>query len=52
METRGLILRGDLTIEDLERVGRNLPCRGLSLNVVAPNLEEARERQKYIQNWE
>jgi DNA-binding FadR family transcriptional regulator len=52
METRGLILWGDLTIEDLELVRRNLPCRGLCLNVVAPTLAEAKARAKYIQNWE
>ena len=52
MQTRGLILWGDLTIEDLELVKQNLPCRGLALNVVAPTPEEAGERLKFIQNWE
>jgi hypothetical protein len=52
MQTRGLILWGDLTIEDLEVVKGNLPCRGLSLNVVAPTLAEAHERRNYIHNWE
>jgi len=52
MQTRGLILWGDLTIEDLELVKQNLPCRGLSLNVVAPTPNEAGVRLKYIQNWE
>jgi DNA-binding FadR family transcriptional regulator len=52
MQTRGLILWGDLTIEDLERIKRNLPCRGLALNVVAPTPDEARARLKYIRNWE
>jgi hypothetical protein len=52
MQTRGLILWGDLTIEDLERIKRNLPCRGLALHVVAPTPEEAKERLKYIRNWE
>lgn len=52
MQTRGLILWGDLTIEDIELVKHNLPCRGLALNVVAPTPEEAVERLKYIRNWE
>jgi DNA-binding FadR family transcriptional regulator len=52
MQTRGLILWGDLTIEDLELVRRNLPCRGLAFNVVAPTPDEARARLKHIQNWE
>ena len=52
MQTRGLILWGDLTIEDLETVRRHLPCRGLSLHVVAPTLDEARERRAYIHRWE
>ncbi|MBI5581335.1 MAG: FCD domain-containing protein [Deltaproteobacteria bacterium] len=52
MQTRGLILWGDLTIEDLEVVKRNLPCRGLCLHVVAPTLAEAHERREYIHNWE
>lgn len=52
METRGLILWGDLTVEDLEIVKRNLPCRGLALNVVAPTAEEAEARLKYIRNWD
>jgi hypothetical protein len=51
MQTRGLILWGDLTVEDLDLVRRNLPCRGLALNVVAPSPEEAAERLKYIRNW-
>ena len=52
MQTRGLILWGDLTIEDLEVVKRNLPCRGLCLHVVAPTLAEAHERRRYIHHWE
>ena len=52
MQARGLILWGDLTIEDLETVRRHLPCRGLSLHVVAPTLDEARERRAYIHRWE
>jgi|WetSurMetagenome_2_1015567.scaffolds.fasta_scaffold03243_4 DNA-binding FadR family transcriptional regulator len=52
MQTRGLILWGDLTVEDLELVKRNLPCRGLALHVVAPTPDEAGERLKYIRNWE
>jgi hypothetical protein len=52
MQTRGLILWGDLTIEDLELVRQNLPCRGLALHVVAPTPEEAAARLKYIRNWE
>ena len=52
MQTRGLILWGDLTIEDLEVVKRNLPCRGLGLHEVAPSLAEAHERRAYIHNWE
>jgi DNA-binding FadR family transcriptional regulator len=51
MQTRGLILWGDLTIEDLELVRKNLPCRGLALNVVAPAQEEAVARLAYIRNW-
>jgi DNA-binding FadR family transcriptional regulator len=51
MQTRGLILWGDLTIEDLEVVKRSLPCRGLCLHVVAPTLAEAQERRTYIHNW-
>jgi hypothetical protein len=52
MQTRGLILWGDLTIADLEVVKRNLPCRGLGLHVVAPTLAQAHERRTYIHNWE
>jgi DNA-binding FadR family transcriptional regulator len=52
MQTRGVILWGDLTIEDLELVKQNLPCRGLALNVVAPTPDEAGARLKYIRNWE
>jgi DNA-binding FadR family transcriptional regulator len=52
MQTRGLILWGDLTVEDLELVWKNLPCRGLALNVVAPTQEEAVARLAYIRNWE
>jgi hypothetical protein len=52
METRGLILWGDLTVEDLEIVKGNLPCRGLALNVVAPTVEEAEARLQYIRKWE
>ena len=52
MDTRGLILWGDLTIEDLEVVKRSLPCRGLCLHVVAPTLAEAHRRRNYIHNWE
>jgi DNA-binding FadR family transcriptional regulator len=51
METRGLILWGDLTIDDLETVKRALPCRGLGFHVVAPSAEEAEDRLKYIQDW-
>ncbi len=51
MRTHGLILWGDLTIEDLELVKQNLPCRGLALHVVAPTPEEAEARLKYIRNW-
>ena len=51
MQTRGLILWGDLTIEDLEQVRQDLPCRGLALHVVAPTLDEAEERLKYVQSW-
>lgn len=51
MQTRGLILRGDLTIEDLELVRANLPCRGLALSVVAPTRDDAVARLKYIRNW-
>lgn len=52
MQTRALILWGDLTIEDLEVVKRSLPCRGLCLHVVAPTLAEAQERRTYIHDWE
>lgn len=52
METRGLILWGDLTVEDLEIVKGNLPCRGLALHVVAPTVEEAEARLQYIRKWE
>jgi DNA-binding FadR family transcriptional regulator len=52
MQTRGLILWGDLTIDDLETIKRRLPCRGLCLHVVAPTLEEAHERRTYIHRWE
>ena len=52
MESRGLILWGDLTVEDLEIVRRRLPCRGLCLHVVAPTIREARERRAYIHRWE
>jgi DNA-binding FadR family transcriptional regulator len=52
MQTRGLILWGDLTVEDLELVKKNLPCRGLALNVVAPSPEEAVTRLEYIRQWE
>lgn len=52
MQTHGLILWGDLTVEDLELVKKNLPCRGLALNVVAPSEEEAVRRLAYIRNWE
>ena len=52
MQTRGLILWGDLTVEDLELVRKNLPCRGLALNVVAPTKEEAAARLAYIRHWE
>jgi len=52
MQTRGLILWGDLTIDDLVVVRRHLPCRGLCLHVVAPTLAEAHERRNYIHNWE
>jgi hypothetical protein len=52
MESRGLILWGDLTVEDLEIVRRRLPCRGLCLHVVAPTIEEARERRATIHRWE
>jgi DNA-binding FadR family transcriptional regulator len=52
MQTRGLILWGDLTVEDLELVKQNLPCRGLALNVVAPTREEAVARLQYIRRWE
>ncbi len=51
MQTRGLLLWGDLTVEDLELVKQNLPCRGLALNVVAPTAEEAVARLEYIRNW-
>jgi DNA-binding FadR family transcriptional regulator len=52
MQTRGLILWGDLTVEDLELVRKNLPCRGLAFNVVAPTKEEAAARLDFIRNWE
>jgi hypothetical protein len=52
MQTRGLILWGDLTVEDLELIKQSLPCRGLALNVVAPTPDEAVARSKYIQTWE
>jgi DNA-binding FadR family transcriptional regulator len=52
MQTRGLILWGDLTVEDLALVRKSLPCRGLALNVVAPTREEAVRRLEYIRNWE
>ena len=52
MQTRGLILWGDLTLEDLDLVRQNLPCRGLALHVVAPTQEEAAARQEMIRNWE
>ena len=52
METRGLILWGDLTVEDLEIVKGNLPCRGLALHVVAPTVKEAEARLQYIRKWE
>ncbi|MCE5266227.1 MAG: FCD domain-containing protein [Deltaproteobacteria bacterium] len=52
MQTHGLILWGDLTVEDLELVRKNLPCRGLALNVVAPTKEEAAARLAYIRHWE
>ncbi len=52
METRGLILWGDLTVEDLELIRRNLPCRGLALNVVAPTREESEARLAYIRCWD
>ncbi len=52
MQTRGLILWGDLTIEDLELVKQNLPCRGLALNMVAPTPDEAVARLEYIRKWE
>ncbi|RPI98321.1 MAG: hypothetical protein EHM29_01755 [Desulfobacteraceae bacterium] len=52
MQSRGLILWGDLTIEDLDVVKRNLPCQGLCLHVVAPTLAQAHERREYIHNWE
>jgi hypothetical protein len=51
MQTRRLILWGDLTVEDLELIRQNLPCRGLALHVVAPTPEEARVRLEYIRNW-
>ena len=47
-----VFLWGDLTIEDLDVVKRNLPCRGLCLHVVAPTLAQAHERREYIHNWE
>jgi DNA-binding FadR family transcriptional regulator len=52
MQTRGLILWGNLTVEDLELVRKSLPCRGLALNVVTPTQEEAVARLAYIRNWE
>jgi DNA-binding FadR family transcriptional regulator len=51
MESRRLILWGDLTLEDLDLIKRRLPCRGLFLNVVAPTAEEALRRQAFIRNW-
>jgi len=51
MQTRRLILWGDLTVEDLDLIRRNLPCRGLALHVVAPTPEEARVRMEYIRDW-
>jgi DNA-binding FadR family transcriptional regulator len=51
MQTRGLILWGDLTVADLELIRQNLPCRGLALNVVAPSREEAGERMAHIRRW-
>jgi DNA-binding FadR family transcriptional regulator len=52
MQTRGLILWGDLTVSDLELVKRSLPCRGLAFNVVAPTKEEAAARLECIRKWE
>jgi hypothetical protein len=52
LDTKGLILWGDLSLDDLALIKQNLPPRGMFLNIVAPSLDEARARNEYIKAWE
>lgn len=51
-EKKCLILWGDLTLEDLALVRRDLRPQGLFFHIVAPTLEDAKERGEYIHAWE
>jgi len=51
-EKKCLILWGDLTLEDLALVKRDLHPQGLFFHIVAPTLEEAKKRGEYIHAWE
>jgi len=48
---KNLILWGDLTIQDLEVIKNNLPLRGLFFHILAPSMEEAVERLRFIREW-
>jgi DNA-binding FadR family transcriptional regulator len=52
IKAKGLILWGDITLEDLAMIRENLPCRGLALHIVAPDEDEARARRQFLQNWQ
>ncbi len=52
LERKNLILWGDLTLEDLDCIRKNLPSRGLFLHVVAPTMDAAGELLSAVRSWE
>ncbi len=51
LEKKRLILWGDITLDDLSFLKKKLSPRGVFINIVAPNAEEAKARNKFLQEW-
>jgi hypothetical protein len=51
LRVKNLVFWGDLTLEDLKEIKRNLPSQGLHLNIVKSSPEEIKEISEYIRHW-
>jgi len=51
LDKKSLILWGDLSLQDLVCVRKNLPLRGLFFHIITPSMEKANELLAFIRSW-